>query len=151
MANGGVSPAATVALTFVPVIVNPVPRVISSAAPLPAALPRPISFDAAKTTGFAWIVGPVIVIPGDEWDDMAETTLADHCFSWGPGLQDAAIVFGHGSFYNHSYSPNARFERLPDERLMQYVARRAIAAGEEITINYHEGQESQAPLWFDVT
>jgi hypothetical protein len=94
---------------------------------------------------------PVIVIPGDEWDDMAETTLADHCFSWGPGLQDAAIVFGHGSFYNHSYSPNARFERLPDERLMQYVARRAIAPGEEITINYHEGQESQAPLWFDVT
>ncbi len=94
---------------------------------------------------------PVIVIPGDEWEDMQETSLADHCFSWGPGLQDAAIVFGHGSFYNHSYAPNARFERLPEERLMQYVARRAIAEGEEITINYHEGQESQAPLWFTVT
>lgn len=94
---------------------------------------------------------PVIVIPGDEWEDMQETSLAEHCFSWGPTLADAAVVFGHGSFYNHSYSPNARFVRRLEEQAMEYVARRAIAAGEEITINYHEGQESQAPLWFTVT
>jgi SET domain-containing protein len=93
---------------------------------------------------------PVIVIPGDEWDDMAETSLAEHCFSWGPTLADAAVVFGHGSFYNHSYTPNARFVRRLDAQAMEYVARRPIAKGEEITINYHEGQESQAPLWFSV-
>jgi SET domain-containing protein len=93
---------------------------------------------------------PVIVIPGPEWDHMAETSLAEHCFSWGEGLADAAVVFGHGSFYNHSYSPNARFVRRLAEQAMEYVARRDIDEGEEITINYHEGQESRAPLWFDV-
>lgn len=94
---------------------------------------------------------PVIEIPGPQWDHLAQTVLHDHCFAWGPALQDAAIVMGHGSFYNHSYAPNARFIRHLGERVMAYVARRDIAAGEEITINYHEGQESQEPLWFHVS
>lgn len=92
----------------------------------------------------------VLELPGPEWDLVEQTSLFDFCFAWGQGLQDSAVVLGHGSLYNHSYAPSARFVRHVDERVMEFVARRDIAPGEEITINYNEDQESQAPVWFDV-
>jgi SET domain-containing protein len=93
---------------------------------------------------------PVIVIPGAQWELVSRTVLFDYCFSWGQRLEDCGLVLGHGSFYNHSYEPSARFVRRPAEQEMEYVARRAIAPGEEVTINYHEDQASLEPLWFDV-
>jgi len=93
---------------------------------------------------------PVLPVPGEEWALLEETTLFDYCFAWGPEQRDCCVALGHGSFYNHSYAPNARFVRHLDERVMDFVARRDIAAGEEITINYNEDQESLAPVWFDL-
>jgi len=59
---------------------------------------------------------------------------------WDEGTD--ALVFGFGSFYNHSATPNAEFIRRPKELIMEYVARQEIAAGEEIFIKYG------CPLWF---
>lgn len=92
---------------------------------------------------------PVIAIPGDEWPLLEESTLFDYCFAWGVDLQDCCVALGHGSLYNHSYAPNARFVRRLDEQVLEFVARRDIAAGEEVTINYNEDQDSLAPVWFD--
>jgi uncharacterized protein len=93
---------------------------------------------------------PVIAVPGAQWPLLERTVLFDYCFAWGPELQDCCVALGHGSFYNHSYAPNARFVRRLDLPAMDFVARRDIAAGEELTINYNEDQDSQAPVWFDL-
>src|SRR5215471_2130340 len=47
-----------------------------------------------------------------------------------------ALALGYGSLYNHSYTPNARYEDEADARMV-YIALRDIAEGEEITVNYN--------------
>jgi SET domain-containing protein len=60
-----------------------------------------------------------------------------------------AVALGYGSLYNHSYSPNARYDEEPGA-LMAFTALRPIATGEEITINYNGDPEDRAPVGFEV-
>lgn len=91
---------------------------------------------------------PVIVLPaGRVGDDPAEDRLASYCFEWGP--RTVALALGYGSLYNHSYTPNARYEDA-GERTKLFVALRDIAPGEEITVNYNGEPRDQSPVWFDV-
>jgi hypothetical protein len=55
-----------------------------------------------------------------------------------------AIALGLGSLYNHSADPNAECELDVDEERLVVRARRAIRAGDEITISYCDESE----LWF---
>lgn len=76
------------------------------------------------------------------------SNLDRYVYQWGDSGEHCAIVLGYGSLYNHSYHPNAVF--LPDfERgTIAYVARRAIAAGEEITVNYNGDPTCMADVGF---
>jgi SET domain-containing protein len=60
-----------------------------------------------------------------------------------------AVALGYGSLYNHSYTPNARYD---DEspQIKIFTAIREIAAGEEITINYNGEPSDESPVWFKV-
>ena len=60
-----------------------------------------------------------------------------------------AVALGYGSLYNHSYSPNARYDEEPGA-LMVFTALRQIEAGEEITINYNGDPEDRGPVGFEV-
>ena len=91
---------------------------------------------------------PVLVLPAEDLDALAETSLAGYWFDWTDG--DAALALGYGSLYNHSFTPNARYFHEHDEGTVVYVALRDIAADEEITINYNAEPECTDPLWFDV-
>jgi SET domain-containing protein len=94
---------------------------------------------------------PVIVIPAEEAPLIRDTRLAHYYFEWGDDCRQAAIALGYGSLYNHSYSPNARYEFRESEECLEFIALREIAAGEEITINYNNLFESAArPLKFNV-
>ena len=73
-----------------------------------------------------------------------------YVFDWSvlagePGTQ--AIALGFGSMYNHANPANLRYEALREEALLRFIAVRAIAEGEELTVNYngHAG----APQWHD--
>ena len=57
-----------------------------------------------------------------------------------------AVALGLGSLYNHSAEPNSECELDLDDECLVIRARRAIGAGEELTISY--GDESE--LWFSV-
>ena len=62
--------------------------------------------------------------------------------------QSAAIAFGYGSMYNHSYEPNATYEKQFESGLIIFVALKDIAANEEITVNYNYGDpDDKSPLW----
>jgi len=94
---------------------------------------------------------PVIVIPREQVALIRETRLVSYYYEWGADCKQAAIALGYGSLYNHSYEPNARFEFREDKECLEFIALRDIEAGEEITINYNNLEESAAqPLKFDV-
>lgn len=93
---------------------------------------------------------PVLVSPADEWSHVEKTILYHYSFVWGPQLEHAAIGLGYASFYNHSYTPNAVYIRQLDDLLIDFVALRDIACGEQITVNYNNDPASQEPLWFEV-
>ena len=47
-----------------------------------------------------------------------------------------ALALGHGSLYNHSFRPNARYDDVGPQT-KEFTAMRDIAPGQEITVNYN--------------
>jgi hypothetical protein len=94
---------------------------------------------------------PVIVIPAAEWPQVAASGLYHYCFAFGPHDQDAALALGHGSLFNHDFAPNAVYRKRPEHAAIDFYARRAIAPGEEIAINYNGDPDDATPLWFTVS
>lgn len=91
---------------------------------------------------------PVLVMPAKEMNvDQENTVLSHYMFAW--GKTTVAIALGFGSLYNHSYSPNARYEDVSGQ-MKNYIAIRDIQAGEEVTINYNGDANSTEAVWFDV-
>jgi SET domain-containing protein len=100
---------------------------------------------------------PVILIPtnqvfGDPGEPSPSPAISWYVFDWtGITKRDyVALALGYGSIYNHSYTPNARYHRVPPD-FLEFVALRDIHAGEEILINYHGEPEDHRPVGFEVT
>lgn len=83
---------------------------------------------------------------GEAAEHIDQTPLECYYFRWKEAVN--AILFGFGSLYNHSYSPNAVYVRNFADTTMDFVAHRDIEQHEEITINYNGVPESKEPLWF---
>ena len=91
---------------------------------------------------------PMIVFPEKELEtDEGFSTLYHYCFEWGKGT--VALAMGFGSIYNHSYSPNARYDDAHN-RVKIFTALRDIAADEEITISYNGEPHDMTPMEFEV-
>jgi SET domain-containing protein len=88
---------------------------------------------------------PVIVVQAGQWEGMERTILFEYFFAW---QEHSALALGYGSLYNHSYSPNARYMKMFNEDIIEIIALRDIAMGEEILINYHGDPNDDAGLWF---
>ena len=88
---------------------------------------------------------PVIVIPADQRPDLDKTVLYNHYYGWG---DDAALAQGLGSFYNHSYHPNALYEKDIANGNVVIRAIHDIVPSDEITVNYNGDPASLEPLWF---
>lgn len=91
-------------------------------------------------------VAPVIIIPAEEVPALETTSLRDHWYGWNDD-GDAAVVFGHASFYNHADEPTCRYEAHEVLDALVVLARRDISPGEELTIDYTGGGKEE--LWFD--
>jgi hypothetical protein len=91
---------------------------------------------------------PVLLAPIEQFQgESAGSVLSNYCFL--RNRSTVAFALGYGSLYNHSYTPNARYEEEAGA-LMVFSAIRAIAPGEEITINYNGEPEDQSPVGFEV-
>lgn len=90
---------------------------------------------------------PVIVLPPKDIELVHQTYLHDYYFLWGD--IGCAIALGFGSLYNHSSTPNAEYEMDFDNQTIDIYTLSAIAAGEEITISYTDGEDERAVLWFE--
>ncbi|MED3561788.1 SET domain-containing protein [Bacillus xiapuensis] len=90
---------------------------------------------------------PVISYPNEEHEHIEKTLLADYAFEY--GINHTAILLGYGMLFNHSYTPNARYEINFDNHTFDFYAYKDIKAGEEIFINYNGDVDIDDPLWFD--
>ena len=90
---------------------------------------------------------PVIIVPASQRHDLDKTALYSYYYGWG---DDAALAQGLGSFYNHSFRPNALYEKDIANGNVVIRAINDIASGEEITVNYNGDPTSLKPLWFEV-
>lgn len=102
---------------------------------------------------------PVIILSPEERKVIHKTILHDYYFIWNPDQQEGdvdvekcgcAIALGYGSLYNHSEEANANFIMDYENNRIDFEALRDIKSGEEITIDYQDGELGDFGLWFDV-
>lgn len=87
---------------------------------------------------------PVVVVPPSERALLDKTVLHDYYFRWAEAAdgESAAVALGLVALCNHSRRPRARVRRNLARETLDLVALVAIAAGDEVTIDYN------CPLWF---
>ncbi len=87
-------------------------------------------------------VSPVAVVPHDEtFPACIQKLVLNHYLLYWTDTADA-IGFGYLMLYNHGESPTASFTTDYENMCKIVRTRRAVAAGEELTIDY------DIPLWF---
>ena len=91
---------------------------------------------------------PVLVIPRAQVAALRGTLLDSYWFWWDE--EHNACALGCGSLYNHDCPANAAFARDIAVAAIVFTAVRAIAIGEEITINYGGAPDDPASVWFDL-
>jgi hypothetical protein len=89
-------------------------------------------------------VCPVIPLTPRE-ANSAKTILDDYYFEWGSGGKAYAVALGFGSLYNHADEPNATFVNRTRQLQIVVRARKPIAKGEQITINYRWPESTGMP------
>ncbi len=93
---------------------------------------------------------PIILLSEDDTAHIRRTELHNYYFMWGTDKtrHKSGICLGFGSIYNHSYAPNATYKKLIEEEVIDFVAIKDIAKGEEITVNYNYGNpDDKSKLW----
>ena len=83
----------------------------------------------------------LLMLPADELQALRATRVYHYVFDTGEdadGWQTCGLALGEISFCNHSAAANARFVVDAEARTVTLSAARAIAAGDEIFIDYEE-------------
>lgn len=90
---------------------------------------------------------PIVALFGSkDRGRLRKTGLVNYYFLWGEHRDRVALCLGWGSIYNHSFAPNARYEKDISKGCMDFYALRNIGQGEEITVNYNGAPTDKRPL-----
>lgn len=94
---------------------------------------------------------PVLEVPPEDYGHLKATVLRNYYFMWDEAVRPQAVIcLGYGSLYNHSYEPNATYQKDLAAKTIAFVALRAIQPNEEITVNYNYGNpEDKSRLWIE--
>ncbi len=91
---------------------------------------------------------PLVLFPQKDCEFIDKTSLFHYYFFW-PGEEGGAcIALGYGSLYNHGTPPNAKIFVNLEDKEFEYRCIRQINGGEEILIDYMEGDDTKQ-LWFE--
>lgn len=94
---------------------------------------------------------PVLIFTPKERKKLEKTPMSHYIYPW-RSTRGAALVFGNGSIYNHSFSPNADWKQDFKKERMLYHAIKNIKKGEEILVNYNGEPDDDSEIdWFDVS
>lgn len=93
---------------------------------------------------------PLLEMTPTERKHASNTILNHYMYPW-RSTRSAALVFGYGSIYNHSFEPNADWKQDFRSREMVYRAIKDIKKGEEISVNYNGEPDDMTPIeWTDL-
>lgn len=90
---------------------------------------------------------PIIFLDDSEAKYCDPTILGHYMYEWNHE-HDGALPLGYGLLYNHSFTPNAVYERDFANNQMLYKAIKNIKTGEEILINYNGEPDNMDPYHF---
>lgn len=93
-------------------------------------------------------VCPLIVILKKDVKKIHKTILHNYYFLMEIPKGSACLALGYGSIYNHHHKPNAIVIFDYESQEMEIQCCKKIKAGEEILIDYTDGGDQDAPLWF---
>lgn len=94
-------------------------------------------------------VAPMIVFSEKDRLVINDTFLYEYYFEWGDRGRKGALALGFGSLYNHSYTPNAKYNPDFNLNVLEFEAHRDIKAWEEITVNYNLDPDDATPVWWE--
>lgn len=94
-------------------------------------------------------IAPVLVLNAKDRIAVEDTGLYYYIFEWGDDTEQGALGLGYVSIYNHDSPSNCEYSMDYEEKTISIQTMRAIAAGEELTINYSAGWDDWKPVWFD--
>lgn len=93
---------------------------------------------------------PVLAFDTKGRKNLEKTALSHYIYPW-RSTRGASLVFGYGSIYNHSYSPNADWKQNFKNQTMEYRAVKPIKKGDEILVNYNGEPDDVTKIdWFEV-
>lgn len=95
-------------------------------------------------------IAPVIVMTPEERKLLDQTKLHDYIFLWGEKEDKCAMALGWIPVFNHQYESNCEYFMDFEDETMFIKTVRAVAPGEELTINYSGDWNDDTPVWFDV-
>jgi uncharacterized protein len=95
-------------------------------------------------------ISPVIVMDAAAQQLLDQTLLHDYIFLWGKEENQCCMAQGYVSIYNHSPQSNCEYFMDFDDKTITVKTMRAIAKGEELTINYNGDWDAVGDVWFDV-
>jgi uncharacterized protein len=90
---------------------------------------------------------PIIVLDEKDTKEIDKTHLYNYYFSWKEN--GSAISLGYGSIYNHSYKPNAKYEKDFLRNKLIFKSITPIKKGEEVTVNYNGDPNNKEKVWFE--
>jgi len=94
-------------------------------------------------------ISPVIVMSAKDRVLIDQTLLHDYIFEWGEKRQECCMALGYIPLYNHSYKSNCEYEMNFRKQTITIKTVIAIAAGEELYINYNGDWDNESRVWFD--
>lgn len=90
---------------------------------------------------------PLIILSEKDKKEIDKTHLYNYYFSWKEN--GGVISLGYGSVYNHSYEPNAKYEKDFLNDVIIFRSIKAIKKGEEIFVNYNGDPNNKEKVWFE--
>ena len=96
-------------------------------------------------------IAPVIVMSGEERKLLDQTLLHDYIFEWGDDRRQCAMALGYIPIYNHAYQSNCEYEMDFKKEIITVKTVRAIAASEELFINYNGDWDNESEVWFETS
>lgn len=79
---------------------------------------------------------PVVILGELDIPHIRCTQLNHYYYLWDENKTMGAIALGYGSLYNHAYKPNATWQNLHSEKIIEFYAIERIYPGDEIVIDY---------------
>jgi len=92
---------------------------------------------------------PIILGNQQDYEMLKYTDMHDYYFLLTDKNYPIAIGLGFSSWYNHAAPANAVYLINKKKLTIQIIAYQFIAAGEEITLNYHGKPDNLAPITFN--